>query len=104
MIAAVYSALDAMSRLENSPAADAATLTVTVVFFADLRRFLPRGENGPQRYRVKPGAAVSDLLDAIGIDADADITIAVDGELAARETLLHDGAEVMLLSPMEGGS
>ena len=92
-----------MSRLEDSPAADAAVITVTVVFFADLRRFLPRGENGPQRYRVKPGAAVSDLLDTIGIGADADLTIAVDGELAARETPLREGAEVMLLSPMEGG-
>ena len=92
-----------MSRLEDTPAADAATITVTVVFFADLRRFLPRGESGPQRYRVKPGAVVSDLLDTIGIDADSDITVAVDGELAARETPLSEGAEVMLLSPMEGG-
>ena len=92
-----------MSRLDNSPSADAMPLTVTVVFFADLRRFLPRGESGPQRYRVKPGAAVSDLLDTIGVDADADITIAVDGELASRDTGLRDGAEVMLLSPMEGG-
>ena len=92
-----------MSRLEDSPAADAATIAVTVVFFADLRRFQPRGESGPQRYRVKPGAAVSDLLDAIGIAADADITVAVDGELAAGGTALSDGAEVMLLSPMEGG-
>ena len=93
-----------MSGLDDSPPADAATITVTVVFFADLRRFLPRGENGPQRYRVKPGSAVSDLLDAIGIDAGTDLTIAVDGELAARETPLRDGAEVMLLSPMEGGA
>ena len=92
-----------MSRIDDSPAADAAALTVTVVFFADLRRFLPRGENGPQRYRVKPGAAVSDLLDTIGIDAEADLTITVDGDLAARETPLREGAEVMLLSPMEGG-
>jgi sulfur carrier protein ThiS len=92
-----------MSRLDNSPSADAAPFTVTVVFFADLRRFLPHGESGPQRYRVKPGASVSDLLDTIGIDADADITIAVDGELASRDTELRDGAEVMLLSPMEGG-
>ena len=89
-----------LSRL----AAAAASLTVTVVFFADLRRFLPRGESGPQRYRVKPGATVADMLDAIGIVPDTDLTAAVDGELAARDTALHDGAEVMLLSPMEGGS
>jgi len=64
---------------------------------------LELGETGPQRYRVKPGATVSDLLDTIGIAADTDLTVAVDGELAARETPLREGAEVMLLSPMEGG-
>jgi len=92
-----------MSRLDDSPAASAATITVTVVFFADLRRFLPRGENGPQRFQVKLGAAVSDLLETIGIDADTDLTVAVDGELADRDTTLREGGEVMLLSPMEGG-
>jgi len=28
----------------------------------------------------------------------------VDGEQVAREASLHEGAEVMLLSPMEGGA
>ena len=27
----------------------------------------------------------------------------VDGELAGRDRRLHDGADVLLLSPMEGG-
>lgn len=102
MIAAVYSDGDAMSRLED--AARATTIPVTVVFFADLRRFLPRGANGPQRYTVKPGATVADLLEVIGIASDTDLTAAVDGELASRDTPLHPDAEVMLLSPMEGGS
>ena len=31
------------------------------------------------------------------------MTAAVDGELAGRDTPLRDGADVMLLSPMEGG-
>ena len=78
-------------------------MTVTVTFFADLRRFLPRGADGPQRYALMPGATVADLLQTIGIDAASDITIAVDGDLADRETTLRDGADVMLLSPMEGG-
>lgn len=79
-------------------------ITVTVTLFADLRRFLPRGADGPQRYAVRQGATVADLLAAIGLAADADVTAAVDGELAARDTPLRDGADVMLLSPMEGGS
>jgi sulfur carrier protein ThiS len=67
------------------------------------RRFLPHGADGPQRYAVRQGATVADLLTAIGVAADADVTAAVDGELAARDTPLRDGADVMLLSPMEGG-
>lgn len=103
MITAVYFDLGSMSRLGDSPPADTTTITVSVVFFADLRRFLPRGANGPQRYAVAPGATVADLLDLIGIAPDTDLTAAVGGELAGRDTPLRDGAEVMLLSPMEGG-
>ncbi|MDP2703145.1 MAG: MoaD/ThiS family protein, partial [Candidatus Rokubacteria bacterium] len=47
---------------------------------------------------------VADLLAAIGIEQDAEVTVAVDGELAGRDTLLRDGAEIMLLNPMEGGA
>jgi len=79
------------------------TIAVTVTLFADLRRFLPRGADGPQRYAVPAGATVADLLAAVGIEASAEVTAAVDGELAQRDTPLRDGAEVMLLSPMEGG-
>jgi len=81
----------------------ARAITVTVMFFADLRRFMPRGEVGPQRYTIDEGAAVADLLAAIGIEPGAEVIIAVGGELAGRDTPLRDGAEVMLLSPMEGG-
>jgi hypothetical protein len=75
-----------------------------VTFFADLRRFLPRDADGPQRYTVPERATVDDLLAVIGVAPGADLTIAVDGEQASRETPLRDGAEVMLLSPMEGGA
>jgi len=78
-------------------------MTVSVTFFADLRRYLPKGADGPQRYAVPPGATVADLLTTIGIDTAYDITVAVDGDLADRDTKLHEGADVMLLSPMEGG-
>ena len=92
-----------MSRLKDSPRADTRTIAVSVTLFADLRRFLPRGVDGPQRYTVPEGATVADLLAAVGIEAREDVTAAVDGELAARDTALRDGADVMLLSPMEGG-
>ena len=93
-----------MSRLGDSARADARSITVTVTFFADLRRFLPRGADGPQRYTVREGATLADLLTAIGIRPDAEVTAAVDGELVERGTLLSDGADVLLLSPMAGGA
>jgi molybdopterin converting factor small subunit len=45
----------------------------------------------------------ADLLAAIGVAPDAELTAAVDGEQAGPDTPLRDGADVMLLSPMEGG-
>jgi hypothetical protein len=77
---------------------------VSVTLFADMRRYLPPGVDGPHRRVVPAGSRVADLLEVIGIPADADITVGVDGELADRATLLRDGADVMVLSPMEGGS
>jgi sulfur carrier protein ThiS len=88
-----------MSRTKNS----ARSIAVTVTFFADLRRLLPPGADGPQRYVVPEGATLAELLATIGIDPTYELTAAVDGELAAPDTPLRDGAEVMLLSPMEGG-
>jgi sulfur carrier protein ThiS len=92
-----------MSELREARRAEARTITVSVTFFADLRRFLPRGADGPQRYTLPEPATMADLLSVIGIAPDADVTVALNGELAGRETPLADGADVMLLSPMEGG-
>ena len=78
-------------------------MTVIVTLFADLRRFLPTGADGPQRYTLRDGATVSDLLAAIGIAPGTELTAAVNGDLARPDTPLADGADVMLLSPMEGG-
>jgi sulfur carrier protein ThiS len=100
---AVYSSLIVMTGRE-SMRTGTGTITVKVTFFADLRRFLPRGADGPQPYTVPDRATVDDLLAVIGVAPDADVTIAVDGEQAARDTPLRDGADVMLLSPMEGGA
>jgi sulfur carrier protein ThiS len=80
------------------------TIGVKVTFFAELRRFLAPGADGPQPYTVPERSTVDDLLTVIGVAPDADLTIAVDGEQADRSTPLRDGADVMLLSPMEGGA
>ncbi len=86
-----------------APGVYSGVVTVRVTLFADLRRFLPRGTDGPQPYTLGDGATLTHLLAAIGIEAGAEVTAAVNGALATRDTRLRDGDEVMLLSPMEGG-
>ena len=90
-------------RTDQPGAVRGRSILVTVTLFADLRRFLPRGADGPQRFTLPAGATLADLFTAIGVGPDAEVTAAVDGEVAGRDTPLHDGADVMLLSPMEGG-
>lgn len=79
-------------------------VTVGVTFLGALRRFRPAGAAAPHRYVLGDAATVGDLLAAIGVDPALDLTVAVDGELADRDAPLRDGAEVLLLSPMEGGT
>jgi sulfur carrier protein ThiS len=93
-----------MSRLHDAARTEARTIGVSVILSAGLRRLLPKSADGPQRHTLPAGATLGDLLAAVGIDAATDLTAAVDGELAERDTPLRDGAEVMLLVPMEGGS
>jgi len=93
-----------MSRLHDAARTEARTIGVSVILSAGLRRLLPGSPDGPQRRTLAAGATLGDLLAAIGLDAATDLTAAVDGELAERTTPLRDGAEVMLLVPMEGGA
>lgn len=80
-----------------------APIAVRLTLFADLRRYLPRGHEGPLRLSLPPGATVADLLAAAGIPAEDEITAGRNGELAQRETVLQDGDDLVLFSPMEGG-
>ncbi len=80
-----------------------ATITVRLTLFADLRRYLQRGQEGPLRLSLASGATVADLLTAAGIPAEDEITAGRNGELAQRETVLQDGDDLVLFSPMEGG-
>lgn len=82
---------------------DSETIGVRVRLFADLRRFLPRGTDGPLHYTLRAGATVTDLLAAIGLPSEGEVTAGLNGDLAQRDTLLHDGDELVLFSPMEGG-
>ncbi len=93
-----------MSRLHDAPNPVAPSISVSVVLSAALRRRRPGRDQGPERHVLPANARVADLLAVLGLDAAMDVTAAVDGALAERTTALHDGAEVVLLVPMEGGA
>jgi sulfur carrier protein ThiS len=50
------------------------------------------------------GATLGDLLAALGLARDLDVAAAVNGDLAAPDTVLPDNADVILMTPMEGGA
>jgi sulfur carrier protein ThiS len=80
-----------------------ASIHVRLALFADLKRFLPRGHDGPLEFDLHPGATVEDLLAAAGIPATEEITIGLNGDQGQRTSVLQSGDEVVLFSPMEGG-
>jgi sulfur carrier protein ThiS len=82
---------------------DTGRITVRMTLFADLRRYLPKGVEGAQRVALPAHATVADLLAAAGVPPQDEITVGLNGELAALDTPLNDGDDVVFFSPMEGG-
>ncbi len=82
---------------------DAPPITVRLTLFADLKRFLPKGQDGPLTFAVSRGATVDALLAVAGIPTAEEITVGLNGDQSQRDAILKDGDEVVLFSPMEGG-
>ena len=78
-------------------------ITVTLKLFGDLRKY--SGRNSPDKTTVTlaEGATISDLARQLGMTADDEIIAGVNGEQAQNDTVLTDGDEILLVSPMEGG-
>jgi sulfur carrier protein ThiS len=95
-----------MSRLHDAARADVRTIGVSVTLSAGLRRLLSGSAEGPQQqqHTLTAGATLGDLLAVLGVGPAIDLTAAVDGELAERDSPLRDGSQVMLLVAMEGGA
>lgn len=79
-------------------------ITVKVKLFADLRKYQKTGDD-QQLLRIPAGTTGDGLLDLLGIHGeDANqLTFGLNGGLGDRREELHDGDEVLLFSPMEGG-
>lgn len=92
-----------MAMRETSPR----EITVQVTLFADLRRFWGKGEEGPKPIVLPEGATAEQMLDAMNIPQDeavrSEITVGLNGELGKRDSVLSDGDDIVLFSPMEGG-
>ena len=79
------------------------TITVRTTLFADLRRLLPKGHQGTFTFTLPAGATVADVIAAAGIPDEEQVTVSLNGEKSPPDAALHDGDEVLLFSPMEGG-
>lgn len=74
-------------------------MTVTVRAQGHLKQY----RQTPVTLGLPDGATVRMLLDASGIPWEEVGLVAVNGRQVPDEAVLHDGDEIMLLAPMEGG-
>ena len=80
-----------------------AAITVSVKMFGDLRKYVGRNESEVHVVSLPAGSTVAGLLAFFGVPPEDEVTPGLNGELAARDTVLNDGDDIMLFGPMEGG-
>ena len=83
-------------------AADA--INVRVTLFGTLRGFAPDGAGGAIDLRLRPGATIAQLREAIGLPTTTAITVGVNGAQADEASALRDGDRVVLFNAMSGGA
>lgn len=74
-------------------------MKVAISAFGDVERALKRRSE----VELADSATVADLLDLLELEPGPTLTVAVNGQLAALDSALHNGDKVMLVTPMEGG-
>ena len=74
-------------------------MKVQLSAFGDVDRHL----KGRRELELPASATVTSLLAELGIAPSDQLTVGVNGQLAALDSPLHDGDKVMLVTPMEGG-
>ena len=79
------------------------SVSVTVLFFGDVRRFLPPGKDR-LTCTLANGTTVADLIASLGIVPTEDgLVVGINGELAPPDRRLRDADEISLITPMMGG-
>ncbi|WP_051228933.1 MoaD/ThiS family protein [Paludibacterium yongneupense] len=98
-----------MAQFQLDPAPTASGVTVHILYFARLREILGLGE---ETLTVAVGSSVASLLAALAargevweaeLGGQRLVRAAINQELAAREAILPDGAELALFPPVTGG-
>lgn len=78
------------------------SVVVSLTLHGDVRRFRPK--DAPDRAPITvPGNTVADLLALLPLRPGEQVVVAVNGEVVTPQTVLHEGDEVLLSTPMEGG-
>jgi sulfur carrier protein ThiS len=78
-------------------------MQVEVHLHAELARLAP-DQRGVLTLDVPDGARVADLLEQLALGTHRRVIVGVNGETAALDQQLPDGARIDLLTPMAGGS
>lgn len=82
-------------------------MQVSISLFADLRQYGPQDHDGPLVLDVADGTTVEQLLGLAGLPEDeairGEVTVGLNGGLGKRDSVLSEGDDILLFSPMEGG-
>ena len=78
-------------------------MRVRVIPYAELRRKVAPDGGHEVWLELPNGATVNDALVALDVAQTEHLIVGMNGEYATRETALRDGAELILVTPMEGG-
>lgn len=78
-------------------------MQVRVELYSDLKKYA-HGRDDPLICTLSEGSTVDDVLKALGIPPREEMIVGINGELGSRQSVLADGDEVTLLTPMEGGA
>jgi hypothetical protein len=78
-------------------------LRVRVVPYAELRRQVLREGEDVRVLELPDGSTVDDALRVLDVTVTDRLIVGMDGAYATGETLLRDNAELVLVTPMEGG-
>jgi sulfur carrier protein ThiS len=76
---------------------------VRVLFFGEMRRYLPPGREAVELELPEP-ATVAAALRAVGVPPEGERIVGLNGALAHDATALHDGDQISLYHPMGGGT